>query len=266
MADVKTYNVSKESLLTVTVPSDTRTYKSVGHGQLIDLTLESIEKAGFKLDKEIYSEAQDGKIANGRYTISNVKDSEMGLQVGWQNSINKTLSAKFAIGSTIFICSNGSVHGDFGTFKKKHQGTIQEFVPSAITEYIRNAGEVFKRMQDEREQMKKVEIDRKVKASILGRLFADDQIITATQLGIIAREIEAPTHDYGNPDSMWSMYNYATFAAKGDHPFTWMNRHINLHDFFTKEANILILSPPSINIPLDISPNQISIFDEITPV
>ena len=100
---MESYNTTKEILLQTAVPQQTRTYKPVSHGQLIDLTLDGIEKAGFKLDKEMYSAAVDGKIANGRFTISNVQDSEMTLMIGWQNSYNKMLSLKFAIGAHIFI-------------------------------------------------------------------------------------------------------------------------------------------------------------------
>ena len=34
----------------------------------------------------------------------------------------------------------------------------------------------------------------------------------------MARELEAPTHDYGAPDSLWELYNYTTFAMKESHP------------------------------------------------
>jgi len=100
---MNSYQTTKSLLLSTAMPEQTRTYKPVSHSQLIDLTLNSIEKAGFKLDKELYSATSDGSKANGRYTISNVSDSEMQLQIGWQNSVDKSLSLKFAIGCQIFI-------------------------------------------------------------------------------------------------------------------------------------------------------------------
>jgi hypothetical protein len=98
-----TYTTTKDVLLNAEIPAQTRTYKPVTHQQLIDLTLESIEGAGFSLDKQLYSASPDGLVANGNFTISNVADKEMQLQIGWQNSYNKTLSLKFAIGARIFI-------------------------------------------------------------------------------------------------------------------------------------------------------------------
>ena len=233
---MENFNTTKELMMNTPVPVQTRTYKPVSHSQLIDLTLNSIEKAGFTLDKETYSAAADGQIANGRFSISNVADSEMQLQIGWQNSYNKQLTLKFAIGTRIFICQNGCVSGDFGTFKKKHVGEIQSFTPNAIEDYIKSAGDTFFLMQKQREDKKQIEITKRVKAELIGRMMLEEQFITSTQLNIISRELKAPTHDYGAKDSVWELYNYTTFAMKESHPANWMESHIKAHRFFNEYA------------------------------
>ena len=215
---IATYNSTKDLLIKAELPQQTRTYKPVTHQQLIDLTLESINQAGFALDKELYSSTSDGQVANGNFTISNVADKEMQLQIGWQNSYNKTLSLKFAIGTRIMICSNGCVSGDFGAFKKRHKGDIQDFTPGAIIDYIKGAGEAFTLMQNQRESMKQIEITKRTKAELVGRMMLEEQFISSTQLNIISRELKAPTHDYNAKDSMWELYNYTTFAMKETHP------------------------------------------------
>ena len=227
-----TFNTTKELIMNTPVPVQTRTYKPVSHSSLIDLTLDSISKAGFTLDKETYSSAVDGQIANGRFSISNVADSEMQLQIGWQNSYNKQLTLKFAIGTRILVCQNGCVSGDFGAFKKKHVGEIQTFTPGAIIDYIKSAGETFTLMQKQREQMKQIEITRRTKAELIGRIMIEEQFIASTQLNIIQRELQSPTHDYNAKDSLWELYNYTTFAMKETHPAQWMDRHIKAHKFF----------------------------------
>jgi hypothetical protein len=230
------FNTTKELIMNTPVPVQTRTYKPVSHSQLIDLTLNSISKAGFTLDKETYSSAVDGQVANGRFSISNVADSEMQLQIGWQNSYNKQLTLKFAIGTRILVCSNGCVSGDFGAFKKKHVGEIQSFTPSAIVDYIAQAGEAFTLMQQQRESMKQIEITKRTKAELVGRMMLEEQFITSTQLNIISRELKAPTHDYNAKDSLWELYNYTTFAMKETHPSQWMESHIQAHAFFNNYA------------------------------
>ena len=241
------YSVTKDILLNAEVPQQTRTYKPVSHQQLIDLTLESIYQAGFQLDSEIYSSAVDGQIANGRYTIKDVADSEMQLQIGWQNSYNKSLSLKFAVGTRILVCANGCVSGDFGAFKKKHMGTVQEFTPTAITEYIKRAGDMFSLLQKDRETMKQVNIDKRVTSEIIGRMFIEEDFIQSTQLNLIKKELEAPTHDYNAPGSLWELYNFTTYSMKQIHPTLWMENHMKAHTFFNSLSGI---APRNIEIAL----------------
>lgn len=236
------YSTTKQLLLSTATLPDTRTYRAVSHEQLINLTLESIYQSGFVIDKELYSSARDGNVANAQYTIKNVADSEMQLQIGFQNSLDKSLSLKFAIGTHVFICSNGCVSGDYGTFKKKHQGDIQTFSPIHIAEYIKSAGEVFAKMQREREDMKQIEISKRVCAELLGRMVVEEEILESTQLNIIRREISSPTFDYGADNSLWQLYQFCTFSMKEVHPSLYMKQHIAAHKFFV-EAMDTITTP-----------------------
>lgn len=253
------YQSAKSILVNAPLPEQTKTYKPVAHEQLIDLTLNGIHNAGFKLDAEHYSSAKDGQVANGRFSIADVADSEMQLQIGWQNSYDKSLTLKFAIGTRIFICQNGCVSGDMGAFKKKHVGEIQNFTPGAITEYIKSASEAFRRMQEERNHMKTVELTKRTKAELIGRMYLEDRRITSTQLNIIGRELNNPTHDYGAPDSMWELYNYTTFAMKESHPALWMDNHMGAHKFFVNEAGVLV-KPMNIEIPSPEALLQLNLF------
>ena len=242
------YNTTKQTLLNAPVPQSTSTYKAVSHEQLIDLTLGGIEQAGFKLDRELYSAAKDGNVANGRFTISNVIDKEMQLEVGWQNSYNKSLTLKFAIGTRIMVCQNGCVFGDYGAFKKKHVGEIQTFAPNAITEYIKGAGEVFRRMQEQRDRMKQIEVSRRTQAELIGRMMLEEQFIQSTQLNVISRELNKPTFDYGAPGSMWELYQFTTQAMRETHPSLWMDNHIKAHNFFVNESGILAAPPQMVDV------------------
>ena len=132
-ARIKNSAQAKNLLLSAPVPKETTTYKPVSHRELIDLTLESIYQSGYTLESQSYSTARNGDVANGRYTIANVADSEMKLQIGWQNSYDKSLALKFALGTSIIICSNGMVKGDHGAFRKKGLKTgqtLQKFTDS----------------------------------------------------------------------------------------------------------------------------------------
>lgn len=260
----KTYQTTKYFLTGTEIPKETKTYKPVSHGQLIDLTLESIHQAGFTLDTERYSSAKDGNVANGRFTISNVADKEMQLQIGWQNSYDKSLTLKFAIGTRIFICQNGCVSGDYGAFKKKHQGDVQEFTPAKIVEYIKQAGDAFLKIQKERELLKSIEVDKRLTAELVGRMILEKEFIQSTQLNIIERELKHPTFDYGAPGSLWELYQFTTYAMKEVHPSLWMNNHIEAHDFFVNASGELrsagIMTQSASPAP---EKRQLTIFDQL---
>ena len=84
--------------------------------------------------------------------------------------------------------------------------------------------------------MKQVQITKRTKAELVGRMMLEEQFITSTQLSIISRELKAPTHDYNAKDSLWELYNYTTFAMKETHPSQWMESHIKAHKFFNDYA------------------------------
>lgn len=245
------YNVNAGSLMQTIVPQQTRTYKPISHKQLIDLTFQSVISAGFQIEKQEYTAARDNQIATGRYTISNVNDSEMKLEIAWQNSYNKSVTLKFAIGARVIICQNGMVHGDMGSLKKKHTGDVQEFAPAKISDYIKQAGDVFTLMQKERDAMKNIELTKRVTGELLGRMFIEESFIQSTQLNIIAREIEKPSYDYGHPNTLWELYNHTTHSMKPLHPSLWMKSHMDAHSWFVNESgalftpktNIIVTSP-----------------------
>lgn len=234
------YLAKKEDLKNVILPQQTNTYKPISHTQLIDLTLESVYQAGFVVDKEDYTSARDGNIANGKYTIKNVADKEMQLMIGWQNSYDKSLSLKFAIGTRIIVCENGCVSGDYGAFRKKHTGDVQNFTPDAISSYIKSAGEAFSRIQKERDAMKNIEVTKRICAELIGRMLIEEEFLSSSQVSIIREQMVHPSFDYGSENSLWQLYQHTTFALKEDHPFTWMNSHLSAHKFFVDNSNIVL--------------------------
>lgn len=249
MADIKTYQVQESELRAVTLPQQTRTYKPIAHGELIQLTRQTLDQEGLILKAESYSAAKDGKVANGRYQVGSLADNDMSVMIGWQNSYDKSITLKFAIGAHIFICSNGAISGDMGHFKKKHVGDIQEFTPEKMVEYIKGAGDTFAQMQKDRDRMKEIELSKKVQAELLGRLFIEEEKITATQLGIIKGQIDNPSFNYGADKSMWETYNHTTFALKETHPSLWMKQHIDVHEFYTKNFEPVKKDQVSLYIP-----------------
>jgi len=117
-------------------------------------------------------------------------------------------------------------------------------------------------MQDEREAMKQIELTKRTKAELIGRMMIEEEFIQSTQLNIIKRELNKPTHDYGAQDSLWELYNFATFAMKEAHPGMWMQNHMDAHKFFVNESGILV-SPMTIDVPTEGELQQLNLFNEL---
>lgn len=234
----KQYNTTREELIKVPIPAQTESYKPITHGNLISLTTAAIKSCGFELGKEVYTCSNDGNVANGKYMLKFGDDPDMSIMIAWQNSYNKKVSLKFAIGTWVFICENGMCKGDIGSFKSKHVGDVQDITPEKIKEYICSAAETFYSLVREKEEMKTIVVSEKRRAEILGRLFIQEEIINSTQLNTIKRELKEPTHDYGELGSLWEFYNYTTFAVKNANPRDWMQVQQDLHKFFISEFNI----------------------------
>lgn len=260
--DKVTYRTTKSELVKVGLPEQTKSYKPISHEQLIELTLNSISNAGFELENEWYQSARDGQIATGHYTIKNIADKEMQLQIAWQNSMNKQVSLKFALGLHVFICSNGACSGDMGAFKRKHTGDVQEFTPKTIEEYIKTAGDTFIQMQNQRDRMKEILLTKRLQSELVGRMYIEEDLIESTQLNIIKRELEKPTYDYGAPNSMWELYQFTTFGLKDVHPSLYMKKHLSAHSFFVNESGLFVPKVETITVDAEIVPeNQVSMFE-----
>lgn len=231
-----TYLSARAHLFAAPVPRETRTYKPVSHRMLDEVVRDTLDSTGFAISSAEYSSAKDAKIATARYTINSISDADMGLQIGWQNSYNKQLTLKFAIGSRVFICENGMVVGNMGTFRRKHTGEVLDFAPEAIERAIHRADDSFARMIVEKEDMKEIEINPSVRAELIGRLYLEKEIISAHQIAIIRDEIKNPTYDYGAPNSLWETYQYVTYSLKNIHPSLYMDSHIDAHRFFVDDV------------------------------
>jgi len=226
------YLSTKESLMTVELPKQTSTYKPVSHLQLMDLTMQGIENSGFQIEREIYESRKNGLVASGKYLLKGIGDNEMQLQAVWQNSYDKSVPLKFVIGAMVLVCENGMISmRSMGEYKHKHISDVQEISPLIIPERIKTAGEIFVGLQGERDQMKAIEVNSKMRSELIGRMFLENEIITGTHLNVIKKQIKNPTHQYNAPNTLWELYQFVTFAIGGFNP-NWVQDHVNAHQFF----------------------------------
>lgn len=233
---VKTGLTTEEYLNKVVLPQHGKTYTVIPHGHAIYETKKALVSAGFTVKNELYKSTLDGQVAQGVYHLNHGKDPDMGLMFAWSNSYNKSMRFKCAVGGHVFACMNGVIKGDMGSFMRKHTGSALYEATAQINEQISKAKDYFDILVEDKELLKDVILSPREKGSILGRLFAEEEILTLTQVGIVKREMDKPSYMYNaDPNSAWSMYNHITIALKESHPQTYLQDHEILHDFFINE-------------------------------
>lgn len=231
---VKTNYTTEQWLRSISLPDHGGQYAVIPHGDIIDETKRQLSAAGFEIDKELYKTSLDGQIAQGVYHLKYGNDVDMGLMFAWSNSYNKQQRFKCAAGAQVFICMNGVVSGDLSNFNRKHMGkNAMQDVINSIQEQISKASVHFDNLVKDKEMLKDVILTPRLKGKILGELFANDEILTLTQVGIVKREMDKPTHTYNaDVNSAWTMYNHITFALKESHPGHYIGDHQRVHQYF----------------------------------
>lgn len=225
------FKLSAADLISVPLPSETDSYKPVSHKSLIDITLQCAKESGFDLRTERYAGNKTGTIATAYYDFNYGGDPEMGLRIAWQNSYNKQVTLKFAIGGNVFVCENGCFHGDLGGFKRKHTGDVQIFTPEQVSEYFKTADETFEQLISHRDQLRKINIDNSVKARLIGDMYINEQILKQTQVSILIDELANPSFDHQAKDTAWELYNLTTHALKSVPPSEYLDSHQAVHQF-----------------------------------
>ncbi len=234
----------------------TDSYTPITNKEIILTSLEEFQKQGLKVKSELYkADATNSKFVGG-FTL-NSGNGEMDMFMGWKNSIDKSMSAAYGLGASVFICSNSAVKAEFSLIRR-HTGDADKVLKVGLIEGIKKLGDNFRQMEKEFQRMKELEVTKKTYSELIGRLYLDEEVITAHQLSVIKGEMGIESFDYGVKDSLYNVYQAVTHSLKSSHPTFWLNSHLETHKFFVNEAGLLV-SSPSINIPLDISPNQLTL-------
>jgi len=233
---VKTQFVTEQHIRNAALPNHGKRYTVIPHGYVIDQTRAELANAGFVVNRELYKTSLDGQVAQGVYHLNYGTDQDMGLMFAWSNSYNKMMRFKCAVGAQVFICMNGVVSGDLANYKRKHTGSALVDVTNSIQFQINHAKEYYNNLVADKETLKQVHLTKSQQGSMVGRLFIEQEILTLTQVGMIQREIEKPTHQYSsNPNSAWDLYNHVTLALKDSHPLSYLSDHQKVHNFFVNE-------------------------------
>ena len=227
------------------LPNHGESYTVVSHKAVIDNTKRLLEDSGFAIRREVYRANMNAQVAQGVYHIypsrsiddNIVNENELGMMFAWTNSYDRSKSFQCAIGAYVMVCSNGMMCGDMMNFKRKHTGTAGHDIVMQLSNQIKNGEKHYTRILNDRDSLKNVTLTNREQSELLGRLFADDEIITSSQVSIIKKEMKKPSFNYDClDDNAWAFYNHVTHSLKVSPPRDWMQDSQNFHDFMMNEV------------------------------
>jgi hypothetical protein len=237
---VRIKEATREYLCSVPLPVFEDSYTVISHESVMDFTLAQLTQFGFNVTSESFRCTADGNIAQGTYYLNYDGDEEIGMMFAWSNSYNKQMRFKCAIGGYVFVCLNGMICGDMGSWSRKHTGIADVETQKTIADQISNAQVYYDKLVTDKNMMKEIVIDSKRQAELLGVLFAEYEILTTEQMSLVKQQMEKPSYFYnGDVNSLWSFYNHVTLSLKKSHPRNWMEDQRKLHWFLNMEFDLM---------------------------
>jgi len=231
---------TKSHLQNAQLPSHGETYTVIPHRDVIENTLNMLNASGFEVQKELYRASINANVAQGIYHIRPnnptedlVKnENELGMMFAWTNSYDKSTRFQCAIGAYVMVCHNGMVAGDMMNFARKHTGSADYEIRMQISNQIKNAEKYYARIIKDKDSLRTIKIDRKEQSELLGRLYADKDILDLSQVSIVKSEMDKPSFDYqADQENAWAFYNHVTHALKKSHPRGWLSDTQKFHEF-----------------------------------
>ena len=254
--------MDKEFVINSPIPQQTKTYTPIAHQFVIDTALESLKAKGFVVTTEMYIANLNANVASGKYLLNFGDDPEMGMLFAWSNSYDKTMRFKCAIGAYNKNNMNAMVSALMGNYNRIHKGSADKDAQSEILNQVTNAELYYDELMRDKEVMKKITIDKKQVAQLLGRIYLEHNLLTDEQMAIVKNEYFKPTFDYGAAgNSLWTFYNHILYSLQKSHPRDWMEQQTMIHWFICKEMDLL----KSVIVPVvqEVEDNQLTIMDQL---
>ena len=263
---------TKAQLIAVELPTHGDSYTVISHESVINYVYTELAAAGFGVVSETFRATADGQIAHGVHVLQYQSDPELSMMFAWTNSYNKQVRFKCGVGAYVNQVGTFMVHGDMGSWSRKHTGTADEETVETIKEQIKDAQMYYDQLKSDKDAMKEIKMNKRKQSQLLGILFAEYQILTTEQANIVRSEMMKPTHVFEDTSSLWAFYNYVTGALQTSHPKTWMEDQRVLHYFISSVNNFSKPSVPQPVIEAEVDPlttnygqpeNQLNILTEI---
>lgn len=228
-----------QKLQMVPVPCATNTYSPISNMVIHDTIVKEAKTNGFDIT-DMFVKTRNGRNCITMYSLqdklASYQDPEIGIRVAFKNSYDRTMSFGFALGSEVFICSNGMVSGEY-TIKKQHRmKEVEEYAKELICQYFGNVRGEHEKNLIFAQELKKHDVSRDDAARIVGELFINNKIINQSQLREMTNQMftSEKFSNFSDNDfiSGWDLYNHGTEALKTSANGNLFTKHIGYSNYF----------------------------------
>ena len=233
--------VDRSVLTAAALPPATKTYTVISHSFIINTIVQALEDNGFELNGEEYKCTTDANVASGTFMITYAGDEDLNMMYSFNNSYDKSLRFRAAIGAQINV--NGSyMVGNTDSWIRKHTGTADQEAHDLINDHIANASMYFDQLVQDKENMKQMVISKSEFGAILGELFIKDHL-TVDQISHCRKQFMGASFNYEEMPSkhninLWTAYMIIADALRQSHPAKWMSTQVATHLYFVSKYNI----------------------------
>lgn len=232
-------------LLKEPVALKTSTYSPISHGEIHETIMNLSAENHFNVDN-VAVKAKHPRNCIVTYNLTDMlkeqKEKEIGIKIGFKNSYDKTVSFGFAIGSEVFICTNGMVSGEY-TIKKQHRmNDLNIYVKDLIREHFFKVREEHSKNLVLANTLKGENINVADAKKLIGGLFMNGNILTNAQLRKMSDQCyESKTFKtFADNDTItcWDLYNHGTEALKTAANRNYFAKHVEYNNFFKNEFGL----------------------------
>jgi hypothetical protein len=234
---MKDWSTTREFLLEIPKPIATKSYSPIAHSVFINELQEELYKKGYEVAEERYLHANKGQILTGNFRITDNTSNELMPCINFTNSYNKMRKASIRATAMVLVCKNGMMGStSVGSYSRKHSGTALEDIRIKMGEVVNSLEAEFERLILNVEEMKQIELNKKIIAQLVGDMYINENLIKTEQLSILNNEIHSSINFKGN--SVWDFYNHVTESLKNNHPMEYDKQHIKLHSYISSKFNL----------------------------
>lgn len=223
--------LTESQVTAIRLPDKTDTYEPVGNSFIINLIREISGDYQYEINNVEYKAARGGEIIVGIFTFDGY-DDDMGMQMAFTNSYDKSRKVTIATGATVFICSNGMISAE-EVFSRKHTGSVRDEIMEMIDIHFGKMHDNYHKLIDFKDAARNTNISVTEMFKIIGDMYFSTELVSSRQISALKEQFYDKNFGvFSERTNIWNIYNWITEIYKKESAVNHINKHIKLHNYF----------------------------------